>query len=296
MRARAGRFSIDFGLVRHGVDYGVREVDKIAEREGHGCGCWRQSATLITFRAAVTMERHQLTPAATVFPRGWDITFRARVWACMLLGLLSCADDEEPKKSVGPDATVEHDTKCDASKLSASSFANCTCEGTEADPGPGTFGCATPRTIYNRVCMIDASCNAYSMPDYGSDRMKVATLRDDVAFRFEWAEPIPKDAHLGVNAPADGASALLSPFTFFAVQDPATYAYDFQEMSDAAEDAELVVSEDRKSVTLIPTRGCFEGHWYLQVNLDLALIYGGPVCGEQENIHPGYTAYYFIDD
>jgi hypothetical protein len=238
------------------------------------------------------MEYDNLTLVSRVGYRATcSAVVSASLWLCAMMGAAGCAsdDDEAPKR-------VEPDMECVASEIKASAFTKCTCKGVESDPGPGTFGCVTPRVVYDRVCMIDSSCNAYAMPKDRSDPMKVATIRDDVAFRFEWAETIPDDAHLVVNEPEEGASALLSPFTFFAVENPATYVYDFQEMSDAAEDAELVVAKDRRSVTLIPERRCFSGHWFLQANLDLSLIYGGTICGEPEIIHPGYTAYYFVDD
>lgn len=239
------------------------------------------------------MGYYRLTPKCVESrQRNRDRTLFAWIGLCarLVLGVLGCADDDGVEKIVDPDKA------CVASEIRAASFRKCTCKGTRSSPGPGTFGCVEPRTVYNRVCMIDSSCNAYAMPDYEADHMAVATLRDDVAFRFEWAEPFPEDANLGVNTPEPDSSALLSPFTFFTVKDPLTYSYDFQEMSSAAESATLMLSEDRKSATLIPNRGCFGGHWYLQVNFDLSLIYGGNICGEPENIHPGYTAYFFIDD
>jgi hypothetical protein len=142
--------------------------------------------------------------------------------------------------------------------------------------------------------MIDSSCNAYApRPD---DPRAVVTLRDDVAFRFEWHEPLPENASLALNAPEEGSSALLSPFTLFAVQDPKTFLFDFQMMSEAAEGGEVLLSEDRMAATVIPGRQCFGGAWFLQAAVNLPLVYGGPVCGESEFTQPGYTVFYNIGD
>jgi hypothetical protein len=217
------------------------------------------------------------------------LTVHSFVWLCATLGEWSCAGDQDDAKKV-----IEPNKTCVASEILPASFMECTCDGVPSDPGPGQLGCSTPKIIYDRVCMIDSSCNAYRHPT--ADPLAITTLRDDVAFRFEWHEPFPEDADLALNAPAEGDSALLSPFTLFAVKDPTTFNYDFQKMSDAAEAGEVMLSKDRRAATIIPARRCFSGHWFLQAAVNLPLVYGGPVCGESENLQPGYTAYFSVGD
>jgi hypothetical protein len=112
---------------------------------------------------------------------------------------------------------TDPDRGCEPSEIEASAFTACTCKRVPRDPGPGSFGCATPRTLYQRVCMIDSSCNVYSA-DRGADPLAISTSRADVAFQWEWAEALPEDANLVLNSPSPGDSALLSPLTLFAVR------------------------------------------------------------------------------
>jgi hypothetical protein len=211
----------------------------------------------------------------------------------LFMMLVACRGDDAAEAD-GAVAAMADAASSDPADQSAAAFADCTCGDTLDDPGPGDFGCAVPRIIYQRVCLIDSSCNAYSI-DASEDPLPVTTDRPDVAIRWEWAEEIPSDADLSLNDPPEGLPAYASSLSLFAKQDPSVADLPLFVQPETAINADVLVASDRRSITMVPSQRCLEGNWLVEAGITLEQMYGGPVCGETEGSQLGYIARFVLE-
>jgi hypothetical protein len=187
--------------------------------------------------------------------------------------------------------------------IPAEAFLNCTCEGVVGESGPGD-ACVEPVVLYERICLIDSSCNAYEMDVESSDVLAPNTDRDDVAIRWEWAQPLPLDADLSLNMPEpDDPTLTRSPLSLMAldlsgVEDPVVDADNFPFPGpNAWIDGEVFVDADRRGFTIVPKQRCFSGTWLLRTEMDLEQIYGEIVCdsGVPDILIGGYAANFALE-
>jgi hypothetical protein len=167
--------------------------------------------------------------------------------------------------------------------IPAEAFANCRCDHGPKTRGPGNI-CVDP-VIHQRLCLIDSSCNVYPHDLKKRDVLEPDTDRDDIAIRWEWAEPLPLDADLSVNMPEPGdASFTQSPLSFSGIdlsgiENPVIDGSNFPFPGpDTWLDAEVIVDEDRRGFTIVPKQRCFSGRWLLRTEMDLDQIYGRETC------------------
>jgi hypothetical protein len=216
-----------------------------------------------------------------------------------LTGCLDAAHDADVDAGAAPeDAAVQG--RCDPEAISAAAYTECRCDQPWPPSLPGAEEHCPKHAavLIPRVCMVDSSCNVYPFLLGDASVTMPGTPRDDFAIRWDWGEPLPESANLALNTPDEpGSSILLSPLMLFGKKDfnPDEYPFDFQEDDEDAIPGEVLVSEDRRAITVVPSQRCFEGHWYIEAGNDLDAIYGEDVCNLGDTSSVGYKAIWVLE-